>query len=161
MTTGEPPPGRTAGQATHYDSERAREIRSIGVEQARNEALERRALILERIAVSSELVSAYDEAYPDGAARSKLYKAAADRIAHDVLAGRADIEKWNGSQLAAMINALVNAGRLEAGEATSSTESLPPEERAERMRLLRAEVDRQQADADKAAQAGRVVPMNA
>lgn len=156
-----PPPASTNGQATHYDSERAREIRSIGVEQARNEALERRAVILERIAVSTELVDAYESAYPDGTKRSSLYKAAADRIAHDVLTGRADIEKWNGSQLAAMLNALINAGRLEAGEATSSTESVPPEQRAERMRILRDEVDRQASDADKAAQAGRVVPMNA
>lgn len=154
-----PAPARTTGEATYFDSERAREIRSVGVEKARNEALERRAEILERIAVSTELVAAYEGAYPNGLERAKLYKAAADRIAHDVLSGKADLEKWNGSQMAAMMNALVNAGRLEAGEVTSSTESIPPEERAERMRILREEFDRQQDDAEKAAQAGRVVPL--
>lgn len=141
-----------------FTSANAAEMSARGRQKAVDEQAERKAYILERIAISAELVAAYDEAIVAAGSLAPLFKAAATRLAMDVLTGKIEI---SGSQFAASLTALINAGRLEAGETTSSTQSvsITSEEAVERMKELNAEIERRRVAAEKLIADAKVVPM--
>lgn len=78
-----------------------------------------------------------------------VFFAAARRVAMEVLLGNVPIR--NGSDAGAAIKALVDAGRIEAGQATTVTEDItvPPasrEEAEKRLKLLKASIVERQAE---------------
>jgi hypothetical protein len=129
--------------ATLFTKATGAEAGRASASKAEQERLEARAQVLERIAVAAEIVTFYDEHYPDAMSRSKLLKAAGMKVASQVLMGQ--VECSNGSQAATLIKELVNAGRLEAGESTSSADLVTSEERAERIKALREQLDQNTA----------------
>lgn len=128
-----------------------------GAQQATDEANERRAYILETIAISAELIKSWNDAYPDNMARGALYKAASMKLAHQVLTGEIAV---TGGQVASLVRELSQAGRLEMGEVTSSHESVTtPAERKERLKEIQEAVSAAREDAERAEEAAKVVPM--
>lgn len=141
----EPPPKNVA---TLFTKATGAAAGSASAQKAELERLEAKAQVLERIAVAAEMVVFYDQHYPDALSRSKLLKAAGMSVASKVLMGQ--VECTNGSQAATLIKELVNAGRLEAGESTSSADLVTAEERTERIKALREQLDQNTAAAVRA-----------
>lgn len=137
------------------------ETAQIAVAQAKKAAidkgLERKAEVMATLAVNADLVGAYHDAYSDPQKLADLYNAASARIAQDVLTGTI---KATGAQAAQLIKEFTAAARLVTGQATSVTESVSSVERTSRIQELRERLDQAQAGHDKAAEAGRVVPIS-
>lgn len=132
-----------------FGSQLAREAALVGAERARAEAAEQRAWALERVAVASEIIGAYDNEWLNDPKKfSKLFKSAAAKLALDLLRGATPVQ--NASQAAAAMTALMNAGRLEAGEHTSFGATVDGDEQMEAIKRMRDEANRRIAEAEKA-----------
>lgn len=124
----------------NFERQRDEATRAVAAQEARDEANRNRAYILESIAISAELIQSWEQAYPTNERRGALYKAAAMKLANKVLTGEIEV---GPAQVASVIRELSTAGRLEMGEATSSSESsqLSAEERKERLAMIREQVE--------------------
>lgn len=130
-------------RTTDFEDQQRLVDRRNAEREARQVAEKKRAEFEAKVLVTGKLT---DSLPRDGMA--PVFFAAARRVAMEVLLGNVPIR--NGSDAGAAIKALVDAGRLEAGQATSVTEDItqPPvsrEEAEKRLRLLKAAVAEREA----------------
>lgn len=140
------PPEKLTLRTVQWDDQEKRAMRAEAQRQAHREGEKKRADLEMKVRVTEALTGRLPR---DGMA--PVFFAAARRIAMDLLLG--NIQVRNGTEAGAAINALISAGRLEAGAAEdpgvgdiTKTPASPQEAQA-RLQLLHAEVAKRRGEA--------------